>query len=849
MEEKSQVHQALLSRRDVIAGGWFEAIARTSFAPLITTEMCQQLIELTEQAITLLLAESFDHGRAEAIGASLAGLHYIEPEVLGRTQEVLARQLVADLPADQVAVLQPRLAALLGGVAAGFSRQARETILTEQEQIRRALTTALQQAQEALQKAYDEVEQQVQERTAELRATNESLRREITERVRAEEKLHKSEEKWRSLVENAPNLITIVDRDGEIQFVNRILPGFDLTIEALIGTSIYDFIRPECHGVVRKTIERVFESGEPGSYEITGLGPGGSISWYNTQVGPIKRDGQVVAVTLITLDITERKRAEKALQESLVQIERAKQEWESTADSLPQFVCLLDHRGRIIRANRTVERWNLGRVEDVKGRGVHELFHPGCTDPACYLETFWLRAWEELARGRPAKCEAEDRVLKRHLRVQIQPILAQTDGEVGACDELSRVEGVSFAVVSVHDVTERKQAEEALRKAHDELEMRVQERTAELAKANKALRTEIIERKRVEEELRDREATMRALLNAPIEVATLLDANGIILGANEAAAKRLGKRVDELIGSCVYDFFPSAVARSRKALVDKVFRSGTPMRFEDERGGRSFDNNLYPILDARGKVARIAVYARDITHHKQAEERLLTYQARLRSLASQLSLTEERERRRIAMALHDRVGQTLAISKMKLGALRQLASSTELAEPLDEIHEFIEEIIRDTRSLTFELSSPILYQLGLEAALEWLAEQTQNRHGILSYFEDDGQPKPLDDDVRVLLFQAVRELLVNVAKHAQARSVKVAMRRDGSDVRIIVEDDGVGFDAFSIGPHWSEIKGLGLFSIRERLDHIGGQLRIVSTPGHGTQVTLVAPLKRVTSNQ
>jgi signal transduction histidine kinase len=268
------------------------------------------------------------------------------------------------------------------------------------------------------------------------------------------------------------------------------------------------------------------------------------------------------------------------------------------------------------------------------------------------------------------------------------------------------------------------------------------------------------------------------------------------------------------------------------------------VRFEDEREGRVFDHSLYPVFDAQGKVAQIAVFVHDVTHRKQVEERIRTYQERIQSLASELSLAEERERRRIATILHDRISQTLAICKIKLGALRASASSTELAEPLDEIHELIDEIIQETRSLTFEVSSPILYELGLEAAVEWLVEQIQEQHGLLSHFEDDRQPKPLDDDVRVLLFQAVRELLTNVAKHAQAHNVKVSLRREDSNIKITVEDDGNGFDTSDVVSHWSRAEGFGLFSIRERLGHFGGRLEVESKPGHGTWVTLAAPLKR-----
>jgi PAS domain S-box-containing protein len=693
-EARSQVHQALLSRCHAIADHWYQAIARTSHVPHSAAEVRQRLVELTEQTIALLFTEPFERGQAQAIGALLAGLHYIEPEVLSRTQEVLAQQLIEGLPADQVVSLQPRLAELFGGLVVGFFEQARGIILNEQEQTRGALITALRQTKEAVQRAYEEVEQRVQERTAELRDTNESLQREIAERKRAEEALRKARDELEMRVQ---------ERTADLAEAN----------EALLA------------------------------------------------------------------EIAERKRAE----EELIRLSSAVK---TSVDS----IVIMDVEGKIIDMNEAaLKMYGADDKGDLIGQHVLHYIAPEKREEGLAGIEFVLEKGYDMSRGYEV-------ITRDGSRIPVElsaAVMKDTDGKpIGI-------------VIIARDITERKRAEE---------------------------------------ELRDREATMRALLNAPIEAAALIDSEGIILAANEPAAKSVGKSVDEFVGLRIYDLFPPALAESRKRQVDEVFRSGSPARFEDEHEGRSLDHRLYPVSGAQGEVTRIAVYIRDITHRKQAEERIRAYQERLRSLASQLSLVEEQERRRLATALHDRIAQTLALSKIKLGVLQEPQSSTDLAQPLNEICKLLEQAIQDTRSLIFEISSPILYNFGLEAAVEWLTEQTQKRHGILSEFRDDRQPKPLDEDVRVLLFQAVRELLINVAKHAQAQSVKVAIRRDDNDIQIIIEDDGVGFDTFPIGSHWSEIKGFGLFSIRERLDYLGGQLKIKSEPGHGTQVTLVAPLKR-----
>ncbi len=202
-------------------------------------------------------------------------------------------------------------------------------------------------------------------------------------------------------------------------------------------------------------------------------------------------------------------------------------------------------------------------------------------------------------------------------------------------------------------------------------------------------------------------------------------------------------------------------------------------------------------------------------------------------------LSEESERRRLAVELHDQIGQVLAATKIKLGSLRKQISTAGLDEQCGEAIALCDQAIKFTRSLTSELSPPILYELGFEAALEWLARQHRERYGISVEMIDDRQPKPLSDDVRVLLFRAVRELLVNVSKHAQADSITISVAREASDIRVVVEDDGIGFDISKakVG------EGFGIFNIRERLELLGGSVDMKSEPGRGTQVILKTSLR------
>lgn len=229
---------------------------------------------------------------------------------------------------------------------------------------------------------------------------------------------------------------------------------------------------------------------------------------------------------------------------------------------------------------------------------------------------------------------------------------------------------------------------------------------------------------------------------------------------------------------------------------------------------------------------------------RQSEESHRSLADKLRQLASELSLAEERERRRIASELHDSIVQTLVFSKFKIETITKAMLGTSLESSLHEIQEHIKKSIQDLRTLIFDISPPVLYDFGLEPALETLSLQIQQKHGIRLSFQDDKSEKRLHNDLKVLLYHAVRELLLNMVKHAGANKGSISTKREDASIVIIVEDDGVGFTPSAVSSDGAKKECFGLFNIRERLGHFCGRMEIDSEPGRGARFILTAPLER-----
>ena len=348
---------------------------------------------------------------------------------------------------------------------------------------------------------------------------------------------------------------------------------------------------------------------------------------------------------------------------------------------------------------------------------------------------------------------------------------------------------------------------------------------------------DVTERKQAEEQLELKTRQTKILLDAMPCVALLLrPQTREIVAANKAAIK-----AGAVPGSQCYSTWGQRNGPCPWCLAPETWYTGKEQHQIVQADAIVWDAHWVPVTDDL-----YMHYAFDITARKRAEKELLRSERQLRSLASQLSLAEEQERQRLATELHDSIGQHLACLKIELDLLKRKSGHyPDMGGPLDQIIKTTKKVILETRSLTFEICPPFLHELGFEQTLEWFGERIQKKYGLAFEFADDGRSKPLGDDIRTLLFRTVRELLINVVKHAHANKAKTTTSRIDHCIQIIVEDDGVGFDILETCLNAENDNfSLGLFSIRERLRHLGGEVKIESSPGRGTRVTLLAPLEQ-----
>ena len=330
----------------------------------------------------------------------------------------------------------------------------------------------------------------------------------------------------------------------------------------------------------------------------------------------------------------------------------------------------------------------------------------------------------------------------------------------------------------------------------------------------------------------------------------------VLENVNEAYITTNGLTRDAIIGRLYSEIWANEMERGFWNLMIKVARAGCgrsvsrhePRSNYFEGTCTSIPGIYYQMFAFMPYPGKLVVILKDKSEWyrltfslKEKERLLLKYREDLRSLTARLTLAEERTRRSIATVLHDRIGYSMVTMVRALRRLYEMCKEGDLRREVDEVAAEMEKLVKEVRSFTFEISPTLLYDVGLEAALESLGEDFFSKQGVRYEFQSSGKEGKLPEDTKILLFQMVRELFVNIAKHAKASSVVVRIRRGAKKYQVVVEDDGIGFHT-PAEKDFRNFSGMGLFSIRERLKSVGGQFSIVSAPDEGTIVSIVAPI-------
>lgn len=366
---------------------------------------------------------------------------------------------------------------------------------------------------------------------------------------------------------------------------------------------------------------------------------------------------------------------------------------------------------------------------------------------------------------------------------------------------------------------------------------------------------DISERKKKEEAIRESESlyhlffqnsvagTFRAIYDISENPA---QTDGWFIDCNESFSEMLGyDRRNKTLNLNVKDIFFSKddLSGYTKDLVKNRQLTNYQLRLKRKDGNPVWILLNAALRDHKDGLMMVEGTMADITERVEAETKLVDSNERLRNLTSELITTEERERRQIAVDLHDNIGQTLAVTKMKLDSLSAEVSGDAYAEHLKEVVHLINQSIQQTRNLMTELSPTVLYELGFIAGMEYLIEQIRMQYGINVIFKNNLKTAQFDQEVQLLLFRATRELLLNVVRHANAKEAFVNISKISSQIRVIIEDHGQGFDPKAQAQDKNHHGGFGLLSIQERFKYLGGLCKIETEMGKGTRVTLTAPVK------
>lgn len=610
------------------------------------------------------------------------------------------------------------------------------------------------------------------------------IQRDITEFKKAQAALKESENRYRSLFDKSNDFVFIHDKDNRILEMN---PAAERAFSFMPGekrtlddSKFLTLEQYEASKLLREEIWRNGASKQP--VELCIVNRSGKHIHMEVTGTTLVENGKPYSILSIGRDITARKIAERALRES-------EEKSRFIIENMNEGLAVVDTQGRLNFVNAASCRIFGYPPEELAGKKIFDLV---AEESRSVLEA-------EFGKRRYGVSDSYEIIWQKKNGVKVptivspQPIYDESGGFSG-----------SFAII-----------------------------------------TDLSEVKKVEDELRESEDKYRTIFNAVSDGISIRDARTHeIIGANDAWNRMFKADLEGL--PRIIETGTETNNSRLDSLIDYVEESSAGMRichYQRKSGGDFWCELNLIETDLGGRECVIGV-VRDITNRVKANERLLHYQQQLLNLASELSLAEERERRKIANAIHDNIGQMLTVAKIKLSTLKAKKHTTEERSLLVDVVDYIGQAINFARNLTFEISSPVLYDLGFIPAIEWLVNNNSKRYEINIKLEKNIDQVELPEDLRVTLFQSVRELLHNVYKHSRATAAQVIIDQSEDWLEITIRDNGVGFAEVQDEDKPEDEIGFGMFSIRERLKYYGGDCKIVRGSNTlGGEVILIAPIK------
>jgi PAS domain S-box-containing protein len=330
------------------------------------------------------------------------------------------------------------------------------------------------------------------------------------------------------------------------------------------------------------------------------------------------------------------------------------------------------------------------------------------------------------------------------------------------------------------------------------------------------------------------------------DAVTTIDLNNRITYSSDQAGQLFAcKTPDDLYNKDIFELFHPEDKAEAKKFIKRVKKENI-VKDADFQFVRK-DQSVFPgeisaslIINEKKEAVELIVVIRDISNRRISENKILDYQGKLKTLNSMLTLAEEKERKLIAEALHDGFGQTLAIIKLRLTSLLNDKLAIKTDKVIKESIVLLDNAISETKSLTYDLYPPLLYELGLHAAIKWKLDKVNAEYPIKTSYKSKIDNNFLNSDLNILLFRIISELLNNIVKHANATNIIVQLIEDQQNIILNIIDNGIGFNVDF--DKYVANKGFGLFNITERIDSVQGSMKIDSRIGKGTKIVIQIPI-------